>query len=296
MKKFFLFLGLLGPGLVLSYAALVSLAWGVWGAPVGLGNWVALVSGMALCGAAFLCFWSVQKAFLVAKFASVIWACLFIPGIALLVPSKNIVIDPMSFIIVAILFGVLGFVLLYPKRSKTGMAIFALLIGWGGWVYQSTYNESVSSGEYNWPSLDFYSVEGEEPLSLVGHIPAIHIRGDFSGPTTTTSGGETRGITDQDVQLLSRGGLKGELRWRGASGELKAAQTAVVVICRDWTDEPRKIHFPKSGKVFHIFENGAWRTIPEDFDSYERFVELQPDGMLSQQLQTGGTQFTRVYW
>jgi hypothetical protein len=200
-------------------------------------------------------------------------AFFFVPAVVSLVPAHNTITSPLAFVVILGYLAAVGFAFLTPRIASWPAIAYAVLICAAVALYTSTYLDRARTGEYAWPVFDFYLVEGNEPL-FVGkdHMQVL---------------------TDSDIARLKTIGLRGEVNWYGRSGNAGAA--SVIVICRARPDEPKRIHFPKAGRVLFIYDGDRWMTVPASFESYERFVTLQTDGMLSQELSSGGVQSSRVY-
>jgi hypothetical protein len=269
---------LLSASLFLGFFTLQSIMWAVWGAPVHLLQYVALLGCLGLLLSGIL--WAVAEKVgrVVAVISLIAIGTIYVPASISLVPAHNIIISPLAWALIITYFLTLALVLLLPPRRFWDIALFSASVvtsfGFAGVTYYSRWKD----GEFCRPSFAYY-------------------RMNRNGTSLFFEGSGSEWLSSEVLKQVKDSGIQGSLNWTGSTGD-SSNNFKVIVICAGKPASVKKLFYPQQGTIVYYFDGSAWRTIPEQPKTYESFATLDTEGnqsVLHQKLATGGVQGTQAF-
>ena len=244
--------------------------WAVWGAPTHWTQYAGLISSLVLSVGATSLIFSAEKGQGACVLGVLGMSSFYVPAVASIIPAENTIISPLSYVIVTSYLALVVATARYPKHiagSTWIIVLVPLAMGvWGGFTAYTRWQ----SGEYNRPEIiGFLASRSEKPLEIPGEYSALV-------PVAMRS-------------AMAKAGIGGSLVWRAGFFENKR-KPSVVVIATSQISEPHRLHYPKQGTIIYIWNGEQWITLPANTECYPAYATLQVDGMLSNDLTTGGTQ------
>ena len=243
-------------GLVLGYVNLLSLMWGVWGAPVTLINTLAVLAAVPLFASAVLAWVHPTAAQLLSLAGLAGMAPLWIPAVTHIVPKYGVFLVPAAYLVYLFYVAVVTFALLFPRRWPWSLpalvVFFAILAGVAGGTAAARYR----AGEYDHPAFGFYYWTPGEAGLLVEADP-------------------DGWIDAQTRRELAQAHVSGTLTWAGSGGD-RSASHRVIVLAQRPPSEAFPLPFPRQGTLIHAFDGTRWQSIPAHAPVYSRFAMLRP--------------------
>jgi hypothetical protein len=270
----------LSTGLVLGYFSWMSMMWGIWGAPVHIVHYLAVVGALALLGGAFICLVNAGRGRIVAIGSLLLMGTFWGPATASLVPQHSILVSPVAFFLVSLYLGAIAFSLFYPTRWRWSFpALFVVLLSAIG-IVAATAIHRVRTGEFSRPSIAYFRWHP----SNQGSIEIVR---------------DSDGWIDTEVKtLLEQGGIHGQLAWTGASGERDASHRLIIIAAAP-PPQRHELPYPRDGVIVYIFDGSRWRSLPQGTATYPAAAILEPQGsntMLWQESGGGRRGTTAFTW
>lgn len=244
--------------------------WAVWGAPTHWTQYTGLISSLIAVTGAFGLLISGTKGQQICALGVVGMGSFYIPAVQSLIPAENTIISPFSYVILTGYLTLLAGVTLYPMRIKGAVGIIGIaMLAMCVWASVTAFNRW-KEGEFNRPQIvGFLASRSAEPLILQkGYDQLI--------PVALRDG-------------ITQAGIGGLLAWHSGSGD-EAGKPKVVVIATSRITTAKKLRYPKEGILLYVWNGDQWASFPSNVDCYSAFATLQVDGMLSNELTTGGVQ------
>jgi hypothetical protein len=175
---------------------------------------VALVAALIVAGAGMMSLVRPQVGRLIAACGLVGLLPIWFSWLASIVPEHNIIPSPLAYFAVLGYLGVVGFVSLYPTRSRLSVsAVVAVLIA-GVLTVAMTYRHRQQLGEYDRPSV-------------------ARFRWDPIPSNDLVIARDPLGCIEQDVKAnLVSAGIHGSLSWSGGSTRNTAQRLLVLAQVR----------------------------------------------------------------
>jgi hypothetical protein len=178
--------------------------------------------------------------------------------LASIVPEHNIIPSPLAYFAVLGYLGVIGFVSLYPTRSRLSVSALVALVIAGVLTIAITYRQREHVGEYDRPSIACF-------------------RWDPTPSNDLVIARDPLGCIEEEVKAsLISAGIHGSLSWCGGSTRNTAHRLLVLAQVRP--PEESRVFYPRHGLVIYTFDGKAWSKIPPDAETYPLYSTFQPSG------------------
>lgn len=282
--KIILFVGYLVLGLIAGLLNWLSLSMAIWGAPTHRVQYIGLLGALGLISAALISVFRPTFGRKVAIGSLALMATFWIPAIASVAPLRNTLWSFTYHLKVSAqfipFFAASALALFYPSRTKWSWAAFlGLLLLAAGVLGAETYNLAVA-GEYARPGIYFFHwVPGSTPLTSEDTDPRYK-------------------IDAESLRLLTEAGVKGKLKWTGASAFPEQKRKLIFLVASQ-IGSTYEAHFPRAETSLHIFDGKKWMKVPGSNDDYPLSVRLRPDGrwtMLEEPLKHGTQGYSAYGW
>jgi hypothetical protein len=263
--------------LVLGYLTFMSMMWGVWGAPVHLAHYTALLGAVMLFAGAFVSLANPGWGRIVSLAGLVSMGSLWIPGVVSLVPEHNILISPLSYLVFLLYFAAIGFALFYPIRLRWSIPAFVIVLFVAGGFAGVTAFNRVRGGEFVRPSFAYFRWHPGDKNLVINRDPD--------------------GWIDAEARtLLEQAGIRGSLEWTGSSGA-RSASRRVILLAQSQPTSRYELHYPCHGILIYAFDGARWHKIPERAETFPTFATLEPEKSATMLWQDtgGGRQGTTAF-
>jgi hypothetical protein len=253
--------------LVLGYLTFMSMMWGGWGAPVHPAHYIALLGALGLVVAALLSLarptWGRVLSVVALSGMGTFW----IPAVVSLVPQYDVIVSPTAYVVVSVYFGVVGFSLLYPRRLRWSIPAFAIILCLALSLVGITVARRIQSGEYQRPAIVYFRWQEGSELIVEDDVNSW--------------------INAEAKTLLENAGVRGRLKWTGASGEQGAAHRIILLVKRQ-PPVPYQLRYPRVGTIIYAYNGTEWRMIPNNAATFSSFATLEPEGSRTMLWQDAG--------
>lgn len=262
---------------ILGSVALYRMMLGVWGVSVSPFNYIAILASAVLLFGAILCLINFRKGRIICAIALAALGPFYISAIVSLVPEYNAAVSPIIYFIFLVYFIALAFALFYPTRWKFSFPFYLAVFLIAAVLVRTTYTHRMAIGEYARPSFaSFIWKPSDSTLQIVED--------------------DNNWISADTKSLLEKNGIRGQLKWEGATG-YRTNENRVIVLAQRQIVSPKQIFYPRSGTIIYAFDGTNWIMLPHDAPVYSSFATLKPSGsqtMLERDV-LGGTEGTSAF-
>jgi hypothetical protein len=265
-------------GLLFGFFTWMTIMTGVWGVRIHPIFYLALLSCLLLAVSSFVSLSAPKEGRILAIISLIGIGTVWIPSVAGLIPQHGVRVFLTGYLLFAAYFISIAFALFFPRPLRWSWLTLAVLsagtLAYGGVVYHNRLQQ----GEYSRPSFAFFYWDATDQTALV----VIDDGGRWIDP-------ETRA-------LLEDSGVRGTLKWRGASG-LRSSPNQVIILAQRQPAGTTKIHYPRDSRIVYAYNGSQWLTFPDNAPTYESFATLESEDsttMLGQDI-AGGRQGTLAF-
>jgi hypothetical protein len=219
---------------------------------------VALVAALVVAGAGMVSLVRPQVGRLIAACGLAALLPIWLSWLASIVPEHDIIPSPLAYFAVLGYFGVIGFVSLYPTRSRLSASALVAVVVVGVLTVAMTYRQREQVGEYDRPSIACFRWDPIPSSDLVIARDPL-------------------GCIEQDVKAnLISAGIRGSLSWCG--GSTRNTSQRLLVLAQVRPPEQSRVFYPRHGLVIYAFDGKAWSKIPQGVETYPLYSTFQSSG------------------
>jgi hypothetical protein len=219
---------------------------------------VALLAALVVAGAGMVSLVRPQVGRLIAACGLVGLLPVWFSWLASVVPEHNIIPSPLAYFAVLGYLSAIGFVSLYPTRSRLSVLALLAVVMAGVLTVSMTYRHRQQAGEYDRPSVACFHWDPIPSNDLVIARDPL-------------------GCIEQDVKAnLISAGIHGSLSWSG--GSTRNAAQRLLLLAQVRPPEESRVFYPHHGLVIYTFDGKSWSKIPPDAATYPLYSTFQPSG------------------